>query len=393
MGARKPVAARAEGATVHSMTAAAMTTLEPRAQLSGTPARLYRALIEKDAAFDGRAVVGVKTTGIFCRFTCTARKPKRENVEFFGTPKEAMFAGYRSCKVCRPMEDVGTVKAAPGWLVKLKREADDQPAIRLRDGDLRERGLDPSTVRRLFQQHYGSTFQQYARARRMGLALAAVRSGRKMGEAKMQSGLQSDSAFREAFHRLFGTPPAGGRGEELHALSARWLETPIGPLLALVDDTGLRALDFVDRRGLERQIERLRKRFGHIVVQDHKYLDAVEREMGKYFAGKSWLGQDGKPFPVPLAASGTPFQEEVWAELRRIPLGETRSYGQQATAIGKREAVRAVARANGENFLAIVVPCHRVIGADGSLTGYGGGLWRKQWLLEHERKMAGLALE
>ncbi len=369
-----------------------MTTLEPPTTLSSTPARLYRALIEKDAAFDGRAVVGVKTTGIFCRFTCTARKPKRENVEFFGTPKEAMFAGYRSCKVCRPLEDVGAVKAAPEWLVRLKRDADDAPAARLRDGDLRARGLDPSTVRRLFQQHYGSTFQQYARARRMGMALAAVRSGRKMGEAKMQSGLQSDSAFRAAFHRLFGTPPVGGRGEELHVLSARWLETPIGPLLVLVDDDGLRAMDFVDRRGLERQIERLRKRFGHIVVRDHKHLDAVQREMGKYFAGSSWLGQNGTPFPVPLAASGTPFQEEVWAELRRIPLGETRSYAQQATAIGKRAAVRAVARANGENFLAIVVPCHRVIGADGSLTGYGGGLWRKQWLLEHERKMSGKTL-
>jgi AraC family transcriptional regulator of adaptative response/methylated-DNA-[protein]-cysteine methyltransferase len=374
------------------MTTLLMSTPSAPTRLTSTPARLYRALIEKDAAFNGRAVVGVKTTGIFCRFTCTARKPKRENVEFFCTPREAMFAGYRSCKVCRPMEDVGAVRAAPGWLVKLKREADEKPGTRLRDGDLRERGLDPSTVRRLFQQHYGSTFQQYARARRMGLALAAVRNGRKMGEAKMQSGLQSDSAFREAFHRLFGTPPAGGRGEEMHALSARWLETPIGPLLALVDDTGLRALDFVDRRGLERQIERLRKRFGHIVVQDHKYLDAVEREMEKYFAGTSRLGQDGKPFPVPLAASGTPFQKEVWAELRRIPLGETRSYAQQATAIGKREAVRAVARANGENFLAIVVPCHRVIGADGSLTGYGGGLWRKQWLLDHEKKMAGKSL-
>ena len=165
---------------------------------------------------------------------------------------------------------------------------------------------------------------------------------------------------------------------------------------------GCGRLEFIDRRGLERQIERLRARHGCIVVQDHAHLDVIEREMERYFAGKGWLGQGHpgmvesetrtRPLGVPLAPKGTPFQQEVWAELRRIPLGETRSYAQQATAIGKRDAVRAVARANGENFLAIVIPCHRVIGADGSLTGYGGGLWRKQWLLDHEKKMAGVTL-
>jgi AraC family transcriptional regulator, regulatory protein of adaptative response / methylated-DNA-[protein]-cysteine methyltransferase len=374
------------------MTTPSANTVSAPARLTSTPARLYRALIERDAAFDGRAVVGVKTTGIFCRFTCTARKPRRENVEFFGTPREAMFAGYRSCKRCRPMEDVAAVKAAPGWLVKLKREADEKPTRRLRDGDLRTRGLDPSTVRRLFQSHYGSTFQQYARARRMGLALSVVRAGRKFGEAKMQSGLTSDSGFREAFAKLCGAPPK--RGEKTPVLLAGWVETPLGPLLALADDAGLRVLDFVDRRGVERQIERLRARLKCVIVPgEHEHLSGIERELTRYFAGKSWLGHgSGAPLGVPLNPQGTPFQEEVWAELRRIPLGQTRSYAQQAAAIGKREAVRAVARANGENFLAIVIPCHRVIGADGSLTGYGGGLWRKQWLLDHEKKMAGLTL-
>ncbi len=373
------------------MTTLASAISAPAPTLGWSAARMYRALVEKDAAFDGRLFVGVKTTAIFCRPTCPARKPRPENVEYFATAKQAMFAGYRSCKRCRPMEDVGAARAAPAWLVALKREADDRPGVRLRDGDLRKRGLDPSTVRRIFQSHYGSTFQQYARARRMGLALSAVRAGRKIGEAKMRSGLNSDSGFREAFAKLCGTLPK--KGEQTPVLLARWIETPIGAILALADDEGLRVLDFVDRRGVERQVERLRTKLGCVIVPgEHKHLDAIEKELARYFEGKSWLGQNGKPLSVPLAPKGTPFQEEVWAELRRIPLGETRSYGQQATAIGKRDAVRAVARANGENFLAIVIPCHRVIGADGSMTGYGGGIWRKQWLLDHEKKMAGITL-
>ncbi len=362
------------------------TTLLP--VLPWTAARMYRALVEKDADFDGRLFVGVKTTAIFCRPTCPARKPLAKNVEFFATAREAMFAGYRSCKRCRPMEDVGAARSAPAWAVALKREADDKPGVRLRDADLRARGLDPSTVRRVFLSHYGSTFQQYARARRMGLALAAVRAGRTIGEAKMKSGMASDSGFREAFTRLCGEKAAKGAA----VLMARWIETPLGAMLALADDAGLRVLDFVDRRGLERQIGRVRERLGCVIVPgEHRHLDAIERELGRYFAGEGWLGQRGE-LGVPLAAEGTEFQRAVWAELQRIPLGETRSYGRQAAAIGKPEAVRAVARANGENFLGLVVPCHRVIGADGAMTGYGGGIWRKQWLLNHEMKMAGLVL-
>lgn len=376
--------------TMTSMNLGSAST-SPAPTLPWSAARMYRALVEKDADFDGRLFVGVKTTGIFCRPTCSARKPLAENVEFFATARQAMFAGYRSCKRCRPMEDVAAARSAPSWLVDLKREADDTPTLRVRDGDLRARGLDPSTVRRVFQAHYGSTFQQYARARRMGLALSAVRAGKPLGEAKMRSGLGSDSGFREAFTRLFGEAPA--RGSETLLLMARWIETPLGAMLALADDAGLRVLDFVDRRGLERQITRVRARLKCVIVPGpHRYLDAIERELAKYFAGESWLGQRGQALSVPLAADGTPFQRDVWAELQRIPLGETRSYGRQAASIGKPDAVRAVARANGENFLSLVIPCHRVIGASGDMTGYGGGIWRKQWLLDHEMKMAGVTL-
>jgi AraC family transcriptional regulator, regulatory protein of adaptative response / methylated-DNA-[protein]-cysteine methyltransferase len=358
--------------------------------LPWTAARMYRALVERDDAFDGRLFFGVKSTGIFCRPTCAARKPLVENVEFFATARQAMFAGYRSCKRCRPMEDVAAARSAPAWAIALKREADDNPGVKLRDADLRARGFEPSTVRRVFQSHYGSTFQQYARARRMGLALAAVRAGKPLGVVKMTSGHESDSGIREAFARLFGETPA--KGVDARVLMSRWIETPLGAMLAVADDAGLRVLDFVDRRGLERQITRMRAKLGCVIVPGaHRYLDAIERELKRYFAGESWLGQR-EPLGVPLAAEGTPFQREVWAELQRIPLGETRSYGKQAASIGKPEAVRAVARANGENFLSLVIPCHRVIGASGDMTGYGGGIWRKQWLLDHEMKMAGLTL-
>ncbi len=352
-----------------------------------SPARMYRALVERDAGFEGLFVVGVKTTAIFCRSTCPARKPKRENVEFFASSVQALHAGYRACLRCRPLEDSARANAAPSWLAELKARAERNPGDRLRDADLRGRGLDPSTVRRLFQRHYGMTFQAFARARRVGLALSSLRTAgkgkRRMESAKQAAGFASESGFREAVTRLFGDSKE--LGANARTLFARWTETPLGAMLAMADDEGLRLLDFVDRRGLERQVTRIRAALMCAVIPgDHPTLDAVEKDLKEYFAGRAAFGG----LPLAPGLSGTPFQRAVWAELRRIPIGETRSYAQQASAIGKAGAVRAVARANGENFLGLVVPCHRVIGADGSMTGYGGGVWRKKWLLDHEQGIA-----
>ena len=243
------------------------------------------------------------------------------------------------------------------------------------------------------------SFQAYARARRMGLALAAVRKSslaaakpgaksRQVSQAGQSGGYASDSGFKQAFINLFGAPP--GKQSTTRILAAKWIETPLGSMLALADDEGLRLLDFVDRRGLERQITRIRKRLSCIIIPgDHPHLSAIESELIRYFQGQGRLGHDGIPLSCPLApgAGGTPFQRAVWDELLRIPIGQTRSYSEQAKALNNPNSIRAVARANGENFLGLVIPCHRVIGADGSMTGYGGGVWRKQWLLEHERKM------
>jgi len=151
-------------------------------------------------------------------------------------------------------------------------------------------------------------------------------------------------------------------------------------VLALANDEGLHLLEFVDRRGLERELRTLRERFAHQVVPgEHKYLKQIGTELEAYFTGRALH------FATPLKLEGTPFQHDVWSALRAIAPGTTKTYGEIAASVGRASAVRAVGRANGDNKLAIIIPCHRVIGANGTLTGYGGGLWRKAWLLEHER--------
>lgn len=161
------------------------------------------------------------------------------------------------------------------------------------------------------------------------------------------------------------------------------LDSPIGPLFAVASRAGVCLLEFADRPAIATQAESVRKRFrGEIVPGTNRHTDRLARELDRYFAGK--LAR----FTVPLAIAGTPFQRKVWDALLAIPMGSTRTYGQIAREVGSTRAPRAVGRANGLNRLAILVPCHRLVQSDGSLTGYGGGLWRKQYLLDLERRIA-----
>ena len=335
----------------------------------------WRALRRRDSSYEGIFVVGVKTTGIFCRPVCPARKPLRKNVEFFPGSKEALYSGYRPCLRCRPMSAYGKV---PGLVEALRRQVERRPTEPLRDRDLAAMGIEPSTARRQFQRYFGMSFQAYQRSRRMGSALAAVRNGSSVLDTQIEHGFESPSGFREAFAKLFGAAPSKASG--VHCLLARWIDSPLGPILGLADDNGLHVFDWVDRRGLEREILRLRKRTKFAIVPgDHPVLDQAASEIAEYFAGTR------RSFTLPLARRGTDFQRRVWDALLAISPGETRSYADVATSIGQPGAVRAVARAIGDNYRGIIIPCHRVIGSDGSLSGYGGGLARKQWLLDHER--------
>jgi AraC family transcriptional regulator of adaptative response/methylated-DNA-[protein]-cysteine methyltransferase len=335
---------------------------------------LYAALVNKDSNFEGIFVVGVKTTGIFCRPTCTARKPKPANVEFFASAHDALLYGYRPCKVCTPLEHKG---AAPGWLKPLLAEINNDPLIRLKDNDLRARNLHPSRVRYWFKKHQQMTFQAYLRALRIGQAFGRIKDGEKVIGTAFESGYESLRGFADSFKKTAGFSPRKSRESQLIATTR--ILTPLGPMLAGATDDGICLLEFVDRRMVETQLKRLSKLLNAECVPGCcKHFDRLHEQLTEYFSGKR------TEFDIPLLLTGTPFQQKVWAELRKIPYGSTRSYKEQAEAIGLPNAVRAVAKANGDNRIAIIIPCHRVIGANGKLIGYGGGLWRKRYLLNHE---------
>jgi AraC family transcriptional regulator, regulatory protein of adaptative response / methylated-DNA-[protein]-cysteine methyltransferase len=343
---------------------------------------LYQHILRRDPELDGVIYVGVKTTGIFCRPVCPARTPLSKNITFYGSPDDALLAGYRPCKRCRPLDDPN----APGVLLdKLLALVEEDPSRRWSEEDLRDMGIEPATARRQFQKRFDMSFSQYARARRLGHAFNTIRKGADVIEAQLDAGFESGSGFREAFSRQFGDAPQKSRAALAFAMA--WIDTPLGPMLAIADDKQLHMLEFAERKTLDGHVNRYRKQFNATVLPgETPALKLIRRELKDYFAGKNLA------FTSKIADAGTDFQNDVWKELRRIPPGETRSYQEVSQRIGRPTAMRAVANANRLNRCAIILPCHRVIGADGTLTGYAGGLWRKQWLLDHERRIIGKAL-
>jgi AraC family transcriptional regulator, regulatory protein of adaptative response / methylated-DNA-[protein]-cysteine methyltransferase len=336
---------------------------------------LYNALLDRDGAYDGQAYVCVSTTGVFCRLTCPARKPKSENCTFYATVGECIDAGFRACKRCHPLQPMA---AADPAIAALLTALDERSGHRWSEGDIERMGLDLSTVRRSFKRQFGMTFLEFARQRRLRYGFQVISAGGQVIEAQLESGFESASAFRAAFARLLGRAP--GRLDSNPLLFADWVETPLGNMVTVCSASQLHLLEFVDRRALKAELRRLDEiSKGRLGVGQTQPGEQIRRELRAFFDGSS------AAFATPLAYGGSSFAQSVWDELRQIPPGETRSYSDIAKRIGRPSAIRAVARANGANQIALVVPCHRVIGADGSLTGYGGGLWRKQKLLEIER--------
>ena len=336
---------------------------------------LYAALTARDPAYDGRAYVGVTTTGIFCRLTCPARKPRPENCQWFAHAADAAAAGFRPCLRCHPTGPEADGHAA---ITSLIAALSADPERRWSEADLTNMGHDPSTIRRAFKRHFGQTFLEIARAARLRSGLKSMTEGNAMIDAQLDAGFDSASGFRAAFARLFGHPPHQMRAPA--DLRADWIDTPLGGMIAIADDSALHLLEFTDRKALPQGLRRLSGHVGgRIGLGRTTITDAAETQLDQFFAGNR------ARFDLDLRLHGTDFQKRVWQGLRAIPAGQTRSYAALADQIGQPTATRAVANANANNRIAIVIPCHRVIGADGTLTGYAGGLWRKQRLIDVER--------
>jgi len=335
---------------------------------------LYQALLNRDTSLEGIFYFGVKTTGIFCRPSCSARKPLKQNVEYFNSIQSAMDSGYRPCKVCSPLAKSGDI---PDWLNALFNDIHANPQASYKDEDLLARDIDPTRVRRWFQKTHGMTFHAYLKALRINRAFEKMKHKQDVTTTAMDSGYDSLSGFHAAFRNVTGLSPSQSRDQSIITLSQ--FATPLGPMYAGASEAGLCFLEFIDRKMIDAQIEQLQKQMkARFVVGKTALLDQVEQQLNEYFAGER------KDFELALDVRGTDFQKKAWDALLNIPYGETRSYQQQADRIGNPKAVRAIASANAKNHIAIVIPCHRVIAKDGGLAGFGGGIWRKKFLLDLE---------
>lgn len=332
----------------------------------------YAALVRRDGSYLGTFVVGVTSTGICCLPTCRARKPKRVNTRFYRSLGDALGAGFRACKICRPTAAPDAVHADFTAALAL---LDDPDQPRWTDAALRDAGLSPDRLRRYCKSQYGMTFQALQRERRLACASAAVREGRGYTAVAHEAGYESVSGLADGLRRVAGRERDAGAGQ----LYLRHLPSPLGPLLAAATEEGVCVLGWDDREDTHAKLASVTAVLeAHALHADHLHLDTVARELDEYFAGTS------ARFTVPLHLVGTGFRQNTWRALADVAHGTTVSYGDLARRLGDARAVRAVAAANGANAIAVVVPCHRVVSADGALTGYAGGLARKRWLLGHE---------
>ena len=339
----------------------------------------WAAFERRDRSWDGRVIGAVRTTGIYCKPSCPARRPRRENVEFFVDAEAAHTAGYRPCLRCKP-DEVGRDRGAVARAIRLIEDDEEIPSLAELAAAV---GYAPHHFQRLFTRDVGVSPAQYARALRAKRAQAELKEDKSVTEAIYDSGYSAPSRFyADAKERLGMTPSAwrdGGRGETI-----RWTvaSSALGPMLVAATAKGICRLTFEDD---ERS---LRRTFPNATLVED------DGSMGTLVAGALAAVERPAAAPeLPIDVAGTAFQEAVWRELRKIPPGETRSYAQIAAAVGKPGAVRATGSANGANHVAVLIPCHRVVRSDGSLGGYAGGIERKRKLLEAEQATAQRSLK
>ena len=401
-------------------TAAALHAIPSRMDLLDPPA-CYAAIQRRDAAFDGHFFTCVRTTGIFCRPVCPARTPLAKNVTFVRTAADALAAGYRACRRCRPDAAPGSA-AWTGTAASVRRALDlidagglDETRVEVLGDRL---GVGERQVRRLFGKHLGAPPVAIAQAKRLAEANRLLAGQLPLAEVALAAGFGSVRRFNELYRAVHGETPgavrararsaavragtgsaavraragdavASGRlrstelpkGTPMHLTLSRYA-APEAELLIVTDGDTLRALDFADYEDRMRRL--LARHYGAVTLTEGLLPAGIAAALDAYFAG-DLTALDA----VPVATGGSVFQKAVWAALRTIPAGTTTGYGALAAALGKPGAARAVGLANGQNPIGIVVPCHRVIGADGRLTGYAGGVERKAWLLRHEASATG----
>jgi AraC family transcriptional regulator, regulatory protein of adaptative response / methylated-DNA-[protein]-cysteine methyltransferase len=339
----------------------------------------WAAVVARDSAFDGLFYTAVETTGIYCRPSCPARRPKREHVRFYDTAADAEAAGFRPCKRCKPDQPSLTQQHAAKVreACRLIEAAEDEPRL---DALARAVGLSPYHFHRIFKAVLGVTPKAYARAHRNNRMRRELSQSATVTEAIYGAGFGSNGRFYAASSEVLGMTPsqfrAGGPNAEIKFAIG---ESSLGLVLIAASDKGVCAIFFGDdREGLARELKKQFPR-ARLVGGDPAFEELAAKVVD--FVEDPRIGLD-----LPLDIRGTAFQHRVWETLGRIPVGATASYAEIAKAIGAPKSVRAVARACGSNRIAVAIPCHRVIGSDGSLTGYRGGIERKRALLAKEAK-------
>ena len=330
----------------------------------------WAAFERRDRRWDGKVIGAVTTTGIYCKPSCPARRPKREHVQFYPDAAAARAAGYRSCLRCKP-DEVGRDREAVARAASLIEQAEEPPRL---EALALAVGYAPHHFQRLFTREMGVSPAAYARGLRAGRAQSNLRKDKSVTEAIYDSGYAAPSRFyADAKDRLGMTPSAwrdGGRGETIRFAM---LDTPLGQMLVAATSKGICRLTF------DEDVAALKRRFPNAEIKP------ADTAMASLISGvMKAIETPTAVHDLPIDVAGTAFQEAVWRELRKIPAGETRSYADIAAIIGVPGAVRAVGTANGSNPVAVLVPCHRVIRSDGTLGGYAGGLDRKRKLLAAE---------
>jgi AraC family transcriptional regulator, regulatory protein of adaptative response / methylated-DNA-[protein]-cysteine methyltransferase len=334
------------------------------------PDTAWAAFSARDRSFDGQFVGAVKTTGIYCKPSCPARHPKRENVDFYADSSAARAAGFRACLRCKP-DEVGRDRDAVAAALTLIEASDDPPNLEMLAAQV---GYAPHHFHRLFKRDTGVTPAAYARALRARRAEAALGGNGTVTDAIYKAGYSGPSRFyADTKGRLGMTPSAWRNGGA--DVTIRWTitETSLGHMLLAATDKGICRLSF------DEDESELRRRFPNAVVEKGGVAMAALVD-----SAVAAVNDPARAAALPLDVAGTAFQQAVWEELQRIPPGETRSYAQIAAAVGQPGAVRAAGSANGANNVAVLIPCHRVIRSDRSLGGYAYGLERKRILLERE---------